>query len=401
MQSAYASHLKFSPEFLDALANCSPFEEKLSTLNPDFATYLSPDLAKVKIDFVIKILEKKEPKSSFCELSFEQNIDKMGKSTALCQVSDEQREAFLYALKDTSDNKYSDAFRLSSAIAQDSQITVEGSLLHVVYVKILNASCSFNLTNLNTASDEFPVTKVTENNDNIVNDSENIKDENKVEPFVQYDVFSPSFMKSWQQCKPDVAEHQEIGKVEKLEIIGNKNNLCQVKFDKFDLNIPLDLMANVHSFADISALLKNNDITHYAYEPEYIYDGLIYALNSCLQKKDYDGQEKETSEADNVVIKRGMFSEYNNNQCIFHLQNELEINGQVTDYSVLCYLKDKDVQMLQPYFKEMIEKYGQKRMFTNNGKVEIHKAEFNDETRKGDIALMFYLQQKGFCKHNK
>ena len=116
-----------------------------------------------------------------------------------------------------------------------------------------------------------------------------------------------------------------------------------------------------------------------------------------MQQKGYDGRE-ETMPKNKVLVRRGLYAEYINRQCVFHLQNELEIGGKVTDYSVLCTLNDKALQDLQPYFKEMLEAYGQKRMFTRNGKVEIHKAEFNAETHKGDIALMYYLQQKGFCK---
>ena len=388
-QTLAAGQLQFSPAFLQAVENCTPYEENVAKNNPDFASYMSPELSGVHMDFDVDVLGRNE--QNLCAITFRQNIQGMASTAAECLLSDEQLEALLVALNDDATEEYSDTFALASD-EQTSEtpvkISVSGNLLHVVYQKILNASCRYSSAEV---EDNVPDEAISAPPPQEEKSETSPK---QVETFVQYDVFAPTFMKSWQTCRPDAMEQEGQ---DKLEILGVEQSHCKVKYGLFNLDIPLALMANIHSFADVETLLKNADIAHYSYQPEYVYDGLIYALEACMQQKGYDGRE-ETMPKNKVLVRRGLYAEYINRQCVFHLQNELEIGGKVTDYSVLCTLNDKALQDLQPYFKEMLEAYGQKRMFTRNGKVEIHKAEFNAETHKGDIALMYYLQQKGFCK---
>lgn len=213
--------------------------------------------------------------------------------------------------------------------------------------------------------------------------------------YVDATVFSPSFMKSLIGCKPDTESNQG----NTVEIIGIKDQYCQIKYANFDLSVPPTLLGNIHSFDDVETLLKNKDIAHYSYRADYIYDGLVYALAACSDKRDYYGKQDEISD-EYVTIVRGLSSEFVNGICTINLQNTQSIEGVDTDLGVVCTLPYKEVQKLEAYFKDIVEKYGEKRGFGADGHIMVKPAEQNNTTHEGDIALMYYLQKNGFCKKN-
>ena len=213
--------------------------------------------------------------------------------------------------------------------------------------------------------------------------------------YVDAEVFSPSFMKNLIGCKPDTESNSE----NQIEIEGMKDGRCLIKYSNFDLRVPSTLLGNIHSFDDVETLLKNKDIAHYNYRADYIYDGLVYALAACYDKKDYYGKQDELSD-EYVTIIRGLSSEFVNGICTVNLQNTQSIEGVDTDFGVVCTLPYKEVQNLESYFKDIVEKYGEKRGFGADGRIMVKPAEQNKETHEGDIALMYYLQKNGFCKKN-
>ncbi|MBQ8482038.1 MAG: hypothetical protein IJ532_05840 [Alphaproteobacteria bacterium] len=235
-----------------------------------------------------------------------------------------------------------------------------------------------------------------------VNSSEETVSEQSVEEepeeevvYVDAEVFSPSFMKSLLECKPDTESNSE----NQVEIAGKKDQRCLIKYANFDLNVPFTLLGNIHSFEDVETLLKNKDIAHYNYRADYIYDGLVYALSACSDKKDYYGKQEELSD-EYVTIIRGLSSEFINGICTINLQNTQSIEGVDSDFGVICTLPYKEIKNLEPYFKDIVEKYGEKRGFGADGHIMVKPAEQNKTTHEGDIALMYYMQKNGFCKKN-
>ncbi|MBR1600626.1 MAG: hypothetical protein IJ677_03520 [Alphaproteobacteria bacterium] len=226
-------------------------------------------------------------------------------------------------------------------------------------------------------------------------ESENQKDLDEQVVYVDAEVFSPTFMKNLIACTPDTENNQE----NTVEIIGIKNNKCQIKYANFDLNVPTTLLGNIHSFEDIETLLKNKDISHYNYRVDYIYEGLVYALDACSKQKDYFGKQEELSD-EYVIINRSLSAEFVNGICVINLQNTQNIDGVESDYGVTCSLSFKEVKKLEPYFKDIIEKYGERRGFGTDGHIMVKPAEQNKKTHESDVALMYYMQKNGFCKKN-
>lgn len=212
---------------------------------------------------------------------------------------------------------------------------------------------------------------------------------------VQGDVFPIDFMKSLMKCKEGAQSSRE----RVLKIIGKENDRCRLQYADFDLFVPFSLLGNIHSFEDVETLLKNKDIAKYGYKADYIYDGITYALDSCFQKKDFDGRQEVLAD-DFVTINRGIIAEFVNEICSIRLINQQDIDGVVTDYGVVCRLSYKDVQNLEPYFKDVVAKYGEKRSRNAGGRIMVTRAVQNKETHNADAALMYYMQQNGFCTKN-
>lgn len=229
--------------------------------------------------------------------------------------------------------------------------------------------------------------------------------ENKVEqptsvalpllPQAPIEVFSPDFMADLRKCQPNY----EVKDNSVVRILGMNNGRCRLSYANFELNIPLSLLGNIHSFDDLQTLLKNRDIASYTYKPDYIYDGLIYALDACHHKKGYDGESDELTD-EYATIQRGIYSEFANDTCTINLYNRLDVDGAITDYSVICTVPYKTVSHLEEYVSDLIGQYGEKRGFAANGHIMVTLAQQNEQTHEADIALMYYLQQNGFCKKN-
>lgn len=206
-------------------------------------------------------------------------------------------------------------------------------------------------------------------------------------PEVQLDVFDPDFMNSLMKCQPN----QETRNGRTLKIVGLNEEKCRLTYGNYELNLPKTILNNVHSFDDLHTLLKNTDFASYKYLPKYVYDGLVYALDACLNHEEYMGVEEEETLVD-AIVTRGLNSEYIDDVCTIYLQNELDLDGTYFDYGVVCRLPQDVVDELEPYFKDVVAKYPQ---------TDVMSEEQPKEVRDADIALMYYLQQNDYCQQNK
>lgn len=210
--------------------------------------------------------------------------------------------------------------------------------------------------------------------------------EEAVEEVLVLDVFPPEFMASLQICRKD--SESKDGRV--FTIKGVRNGKCHLTYGNYILDVPTSLLSSIHGFDDLNAFLKNKDMARYKYLPEYTYEGLIFALNACAQKEKFYGVEEEEKRIDATVV-RGLSSEYFTNYCEIYLQNELELEDEVRDYSITCRLPQATIEELEPYFTDTVEKY------EDLESTEMHQ---HKEVRDADIALMYYLQQNNYCHKN-
>ncbi len=205
---------------------------------------------------------------------------------------------------------------------------------------------------------------------------------------VKLDVFEPEFMGSLIACRADKAVRGRMV----LEIVGEKDNNCYLKYGHYELNVPKTLLNNVHGFDDMEILVKNKDVARYKYLPKYMYDGLIYALNNCAGKQDYFGLE-ENEKLSDASVTRSLNAEYKDNTCIIYLRNNLwlDFESASEDYGYTCRLPQEAIDELLPYFKDIIAKHNEEN---------IPLDERPKEVRDADIALMYYLQQNDYCTKN-
>ena len=203
------------------------------------------------------------------------------------------------------------------------------------------------------------------------------------------DVFAPDFMESLINCKPDKIANGNI----LFTIVGEREKNCHMQYGNYELNVPKTLLSNIHGFDDLDVLVKNRDVASYKYFPKYMYDGLIYALDSCSRKEEYLGLE-EGEKLSDASVTRGLKAEYKENTCIIYLQNDLKLDFEdtVEDYGYTCRLPQEAVDELLPYFKDIIAQHNEE---------DIPLDERPKEVRDADIALMYYLQQNDYCTKNK
>lgn len=204
------------------------------------------------------------------------------------------------------------------------------------------------------------------------------------------DVFAPEFMASLTVCEKNQTE--ENNRV--LKIIGAKNEKCRLQYGNYELNIPMTLLSNIHSFDDLEVVLKNQDLAHYNYLPKYVYDGLMYALDSCTRQKDYFGIEEKEVSAE-AFITRGINAKYQNNTCFIYLENILRLkfeNNRAVDYGYTCKVSKEKLEELTPYFADIV---------AANPEPEDIRTERTKDVRDADIALMYYLQQNDYCAKNQ
>ena len=374
--------LNFSTELLQAAEGCLPYSEDFTSNNNDLTQVLQNFASEMKLQINVKILGME---NGMCHFQVEQNVLlngdlQDGSSVSDCYVSEEQKNDLLYAMKDQSGDVYTDVIQSNitdenGVVVGTQEQTVTGSQFDVLYANVMVNKCS--------STDKSP---------------NQVEKELSHEEYVeQYNLFSPSFIKSLQLCKPDSEEHRILLFERKIEITGRDNDICHLAYEGFDLSVPMEVIPNIHGFDDINVLLKNKDMAHYNYSPEYIYDGLVHAFNSCYNKHDYHGLE-ETKMDGNIKILRGLTAQYEDKACVIYLTNEVKIEDNVLDYSVMCRLTDETMEELMPKFADVLQKYGERRQFNNRGFVVMSQAQENSETKDADIALMYYMQQKEYCK---
>ncbi|MBO6289337.1 MAG: hypothetical protein J6N45_03320 [Alphaproteobacteria bacterium] len=216
------------------------------------------------------------------------------------------------------------------------------------------------------------------------------------ESVVRDDVFLPQFVNALHSCMPAMAQNPQDASDAPLIIVGPEENACHLKYGDFNLFLPTDILPNLHGFNDVQILLRNRELAHFDYQPQYVYSGLLHALNSCKQGTNYLGVEK-VEEKGNIRTTNSLEAEYFQDICTIYLVSKLEVEGAETDYTVTCKIGANAVIGLLDYYRELLDKYGEKRT-TVNGKPKIISEQENDETQQADAELMYFLQQKGYCQ---
>ena len=207
-------------------------------------------------------------------------------------------------------------------------------------------------------------------------------EEKPVEEIPNPSNFSADFMSSLYQCA-QAKEQQNLAGFEEIEILGSRNGKCQLKYDDFILEVPIELLPNIHSMTDIRQLLQNRDITHYV--PQYEYAGLLKELNMCDKSLEMHSAYLHRQTRNDVTITKGLISKLENEGCTIRLLNQLNVGDNFADYSVVCKIPAKDMLLILDAYNDLL---------TQDNPAE-------DELKKADAEIMFRLQQVGYCQKPK
>lgn len=386
-ETGQATLYHFKPELIQAAENCSAYQEDFTQANPDLKYKTSQEGVEQQINVNISGWEDDQ-----CQFVIEY-IYKRGKDVVppairySCSLVKDNLDELVSSMKDDSTDILQETFAVPEYDDNGTKIgeTIQqatGSHFDISYAQVKSLLCT---------QEEFtPVSEA---------EIEDAEEELSPEEYAErYNLFSPDFKMSLQNCVPNV-ENKVIDRfAHHIEVIGKEKNRCHVKYDYFDLNIPFEIMINIHGFDDIKTLIKNKEIAKYHHKPEYFYYGLVHAYNACHNKHSYYGT-KEVKRMNDIIITRGLNAEYDGKACIFNLTNDVEIEGETEDYSTMCRLTDKTIEELWPTFEEILTKYGEKGEIGVNGRFRISKAAVeNSETREADEALLMYMQQEEYCK---
>lgn len=207
-------------------------------------------------------------------------------------------------------------------------------------------------------------------------------EEKPVEEIPNPSNFSADFMSSLYQCA-QAKEQQNLAGFEEIEILGSQNGKCQLKYDDFILEVPIELLPNIHSMTDIRQLLQNRDITRYM--PQYEYAGLLKELNVCDKSLKMHSAYLHRQTRNEVTITKGLISKLENEGCTIRLLNQLNVGDSFADYSVVCKIPAKDMLLILDAYNDLL---------TQDNPAE-------DELKKADAEIMFRLQQVGYCQKPK
>ena len=194
--------------------------------------------------------------------------------------------------------------------------------------------------------------------------------------------FSADFMGALYECQ-SARERQNLAGVEEIAITGKVNGKCQLRYDDFVLNIPTELLPNIHSMTDIRQLLLNNDFTTYL--PQYEYAGLLQELNLCSKSGSGHNAYLHRRTNNDIAITKGLTSKVENGGCTIRLLNQLSMNDSFKDYSVVCRIPANDMQLILEAYANLLQEQ-------NPDTAELKKA---------DEETLFRLQQVGYCQKPK
>lgn len=329
----------FSPELIDAAAMCAEYSEDFSQNNTQFTSPIFVNVIGIE--------------GENCHFMIENHLKENEITKYDCLVDPQQMADIVNAMQNRSlDN-------VSSTYNKDGKdISVTGTLFDVTIEKISNISCSKSI---------------------IEQDDE---EEKKEEVFVaNIDNFSTDFMNALYKCNSYIEEKEILGVYERIEIVGMKNDKCHLRYDDFDLFLPNGLLSNIQSFSDVQMLLKNKNISSYV--PSYDYKGILFGVSQCTKDNPSSTIALQNNTKKEVSIHKGMVFKYENDGCRIRLLNQVYVAGILDDYSINCFVEQKDLKLI-------LEVYGELLLKNNE--------EYTDEMKNADDELMYRLQQADLCK---
>lgn len=330
----------FSSELVDAAAMCEEYSEDFSKNNPQLK-------APVNIDIIGVEGEK-------CHFMVNSYLQESKVSQYDCLVDPQQMADIVNAMK----NNSNDSISVKDNKSGNGE-TVTDTLFDITLKKISGEACTVSVKEIE------------------------VKEEKKDTFVANIDNFSPDFMNALYKCMPYTEEKEIFGNNERIEIKGAKDDKCQLKYDDFNLFLPKELLSNVQSFSDVQMLLRNKNMASYI--PSYDYKGILVGISRCTKDNPASTISLQNNTKNDVNIHKGMIFNYEDDGCRIKLLNQVYVAGIMDDYSINCFVEQKDLRLILEVYGELLLK---------------NHEDYITEMKNADDELMYRLQQADLCKKN-
>ncbi len=368
----------FSEALLNAVENCTPYQEDFSRFNPSLQSIGGLFGTKFQINIDIKGYE-----NDTCVFSVINSMGALGKAIYTCAIDKKQQKEIVSAMKDKSKELITETFTVVRQIEEEDgsvqkseqTTTMTDTKFNIVYAKTTGSACK--MKNMEPTPEDKEAFKA---------------DFNKL---------PDDFLSALPICSAQKAKRNILFFSQTAEIKGMTENKCEIVFDKFTLLLPPETAKTIKSWEDIDKFSKDKTFSKFNYKSNYSYDGLMSLIGGCDKNpKCASSSGVATSTFGNVKTKTGMLSPTCSEQeCSFKFLNTVSFDNEETNYSIICQIPKTEISKLATEYAPLIEKYGEKSGTNENGGMWFRSAESNEETKEADKKIMLYIQRARMCRY--
>ncbi len=363
----------FSEQLLQSSENCSPYTENFTELNPELIKLGA--MLGGELSVLIDIKGKQEEK---CVFEIIMQLGLLGRQIQHCQISDEQRQRLLTAMKDRSNEVITETF--------DSYMTVEDEDGNIIDKKANKTTMTDNRFNIEWAKiiKECNITQ------------KELSEEDKAEQQKKFNTFDENFLKSLRSCQQDIASRQVLFFNEDVEIKGLKDGKCIIEYKDFTIHLPQEELKNIQSWDNISEIINDKTISEYNYEQNYEHTNLLFAIDSCIKKDGSSGQY--TQSIGEIKIIKSLKYKRTTNGCEITFVNLLNRGSEEEIYTKICKLPEIYIQDIKNEYSTLLEQYGEKSGIDEKGSFYSHSAKSNEETKTVDENIWLEINENNYCR---
>ena len=370
----------FSDELKNAVKNCTPYSEDLYEKNPDMKEQASSmmsmffdrlDLSEAKL-----LLNIQGPKEDKCQITVKYDYQFPITQEFECALPQDAQNKLLTAMND-----------------QSTETKTR---------KIGNNGFSMTMT-----AREFDLTfsEITSSFCNVVEHEPTEEEQAGMEQKAKESMhkmlaFSDKFKNSLKSCSPDRDIIKLMGmEVSEVEIKGKEQGKCHIASHGFHIFLNDDELS-LSGFDELAELLS--DEKRAIYRPSYKYQGILFALSECEQKRSYN-QGKEVLElGGDIKIHQGVSSFYETGICQVLLSLTMERNGKSEAHSLRCDIVSAiNISSYTKPYSKLIQQYAPKVIVETDSSGTTstsHPGQQTDEVSAADRELLLKMYKAGICK---
>lgn len=362
----------FSEQLLQSSENCSPYSENFTELNPELIKLGA--MLGGEFSVLIDIKGKQEEK---CVFEVIMQLGLLGRQIQHCQISDEQRQRLLTAMKDRSNEIITETF--------DSYTTIKDTNGNIIDKKANKTTMTDNRFNIEWAKiiQECNITQ------------KELSKEEMVEQQKKFNTFDKDFLKSLRSCQKAITSRQVLFFGEDIEIKGLEDGKCIIEYKDFTIRLPQEELKNIQSWDNISKIIKDKTISKYNYEQNYARRDLLFAIDSCLKK---DGSNGKTIQSiGEIKIIKSLKYKRTTNGCEITFVNLLNRGSEEEIYTKICKLPEIYIQDIKNEYSTLLEQYREKSGIDEKGSFYVQSAKSNEYTKNADEKIWLEINENNFC----